>query len=414
MTVDFVIWTSLFLFFAFIGFATKDFLKNGISTFNLTIMSIAFFAWLGVFKYGYLEKDFRGEFEPGIVLRTFFIVFISHLIIIVVFFKARKIAKFDKNVIINRPNFKSGTPFVLYTIFCLFVGSFIDPSGGWQTLIKGILQGISLGALAWAIFLKKKKASAIITILLVLELILSDYTSRRFVIALFVPIIYMWSLGVKSKLSFSSRKFNFIVSIVFIVTFFFLVSMRANHDFGEGYIHGAHLQNSVTMTLRLRNVDTFWNTAFIVDKFGDQFDYYFGSTYLSTLVALVPRSIWPDKPVSLGAPLGYMVRTGSQDFSLEGWHEINQFSLSPGFAGEAFANFGLFGCIFIPIVIGKFLRIVYEKVKFIKSPRQAHYIALVPIFITIFRGDFYSAINFSVFLYIGMFIFNRYIVRIRV
>ena len=124
--------------------------------------------------------------------------------------------------------------------------------------------------------------------------------------------------------------------------------MRADHDFGEGYIEGARVQNTIMQITSLRNADTFWNSAFVLDNFPQRFSYYWGKTCSSVLVAQIPRALWPEKPVGFSAPLAYMVRTGSQDFTVDGWLAIKQFSLSSGMVGELYANFGLIGCIIGP------------------------------------------------------------------
>ena len=133
-----------------------------------------------------------------------------------------------------------------------------------------------------------------------------------------------------------------------------------------------------------------------------------GETYLSVLVAPIPRSVWPDKPVSLAAQLGFMMRFGGAKFNVPDWIDYtNQFSLSPGFIGESYANFGILGVFFLSIAVGCSMAKIDRSMRFERINDGAiPWLPLLPLFILIHRGDFYTASSFSIHAVIGLLIFR--------
>jgi oligosaccharide repeat unit polymerase len=188
-----------------------------------------------------------------------------------------------------------------------------------------------------------------------------------------------------------------------IFLFIFLNWMRGEHNFGEGYIEGDRLANTLQYIKTLKSLDTFYNTGFIVENFPGEFHYYYGETYASVLVGLVPRSMWPSKPVGLGAPLGLMQVAGIQDFDPVKWVKFNQYSLSPGFIGEAYANFGVLGVIMFSLAFGWTAKIIDRKVFHDRSQgfdlRQLIYLPIMIAFLLMGRGDFYSAVIYTLFMW---------------
>ncbi|MCX7559710.1 O-antigen ligase [Sulfitobacter sp. F26204] len=72
---------------------------------------------------------------------------------------------------------------------------------------------------------------------------------------------------------------------------------------------------------------------------------YWGATYLAAVTNLIPRSIWPDKPLGAGPRLINMVRPGSFIIGQEGNN-----SLTTGLVVEARMNFGVPG-VFLAIFL---------------------------------------------------------------
>jgi hypothetical protein len=75
-----------------------------------------------------------------------------------------------------------------------------------------------------------------------------------------------------------------------------------------------------------------------------------GLTYFTQVVNPIPRAIWPGKPVAdagliLARAYGAIDRYGEPTMTI-----------SPGFLGEAYLNFGFLGLIVIPAVAGVLVR----------------------------------------------------------
>ena len=106
--------------------------------------------------------------------------------------------------------------------------------------------------------------------------------------------------------------------------------------------------------------------------------------------------------MGLSAPLGIMQKFGFQeDFDSDNWKLLNRFSLSPGMLGEAYANFGIYGILFIPLLLGflsRKLDLIIQSGSFGQSLNCSLFLAA---FFLIHRGDAYVATSPSIFLFIG-------------
>ncbi|APG60426.1 hypothetical protein LPB144_08420 [Christiangramia salexigens] len=258
-------------------------------------------------------------------------------------------------------------------------------------------------------YLETRKKKYLIFFLIFMMFSLTE-TSRRIYITLFFILlpIFIGYFNYRNKI-LPRRTKNFLV-IIGLSFFIFLNYLRANHDFGEGYKEDNLIGNTWHYIISLKSLDTFYNTTFIIENFPNRFNYYLGETYSSVLFMFVPRAIWLDKPVGFAAPLGVLQRNGEQDFTLAEWQEINMYSLSPGFIGEAYANLGIIGIITLSFVFGvqcKKFDLSFRPEMMYHNYKYVSYFAWCAAFFLLLRGDFFSAVYFSVFY----FIFIRLIVK---
>lgn len=83
-------------------------------------------------------------------------------------------------------------------------------------------------------------------------------------------------------------------------------------------------------------------------------DYQYGLTLVSWLVAPIPRTMWPQKPViAMGGTIGQYVY-GTKDISGKGG------GIPPGFAVELFCNFGYLSVAGGMFLLGCFLKFLYQ------------------------------------------------------
>ncbi len=90
--------------------------------------------------------------------------------------------------------------------------------------------------------------------------------------------------------------------------------------------------------------------AFIMANYGDR-PYRYGSSYLVWLTMPIPKSLWPDRP-----------DISEMDDFVKGQiygRDVIQGGYPPGMIGEAYINFGYFGVLFIPFLLGALQRFVY-------------------------------------------------------
>lgn len=93
-------------------------------------------------------------------------------------------------------------------------------------------------------------------------------------------------------------------------------------------------------------------TGLVIDAVPDRLPYTYGATLGAWVVAPVPRAWWPEKP-ALG--LGKLV--GDEVFSLD------RAGVPPGFVGEMYMNFSIFGVTLGMFAAGAFMRFFYQGFK---------------------------------------------------
>jgi len=96
--------------------------------------------------------------------------------------------------------------------------------------------------------------------------------------------------------------------------------------------------------------EMFRELLFILRATNDGMPIQWGMTYYTQLVNPIPRALWPDKPVADAGLLmaqAYGAVDGNGDATM---------TVSPGFVGEAYLNFGLLGLMLVPAVAGVCVR----------------------------------------------------------
>mgnify|MGYP001468025220 CR=1 FL=1 len=93
----------------------------------------------------------------------------------------------------------------------------------------------------------------------------------------------------------------------------------------------------------------------------NDYDYLYGRTYMDGLLVIIPRQIWPSKPLGAGPYLINLIRPGSYVENADGNN-----SLTTGLLTESMMNFGLpgtFGGVFAwAFLSSRFIRAFYRSV----------------------------------------------------
>ncbi|MFM7012902.1 MAG: hypothetical protein ACKO0Z_26835 [Betaproteobacteria bacterium] len=289
----------------------------------------------------------------------------------------------------------------------LVVSAFSSGGSYLSVVLSGLGKGIPCTLVVVGLLIRDR--TAVLVGLFSLIAGFSD-SSRRAYIAIAIPIIITWLVSYSSsnfgREKKSRKKIKYITLASLAALFFFLNFLRSDHNFGEEYNPDDRMANTWSYITTLRSIDTFDNTAFIISNFPKNWNYYYGETFASILTSPIPRSWWSEKPAGFSAHLGLMRRLGYRGFDEDLWLSINQFSLSPGFVGEAYANFGFLGIIFGSIFWGS-LAGVYDSRWPVKDVTvlSLPMLLMISAFMLVPRGDFFSALNYQIFLFVFSKIF---------
>lgn len=264
------------------------------------------------------------------------------------------------------------------------------------------------------LFVRYKKWSYFILFVALLALSFTE-GSRRVYIAMFVICLTVSFAYIVQKYGHIPGRFRAMLFVSFLGIFFYMNLLRSDMEI-EGYEEGNPIGNAINYMMQLRALDTYDNTAYILTNIPSRFRYYYGETYAAIFVQPIPRGIWASKPVGLGGPLGLLRYAGIRDFTKEKWLEhANGTSYSPGFIGEAYANFGKAGIIVLSILFGLGTKLFDRNVKAeaaLRSPVQMANSAWYASFFLLLRGDMMMAIYFSllfyIFLRLWLFVVARY------
>lgn len=358
-------------------------------------------------KYYYLDSKRIAWVGDGIYQEVALLIWLSCLVIFFTYFlfirlvaSERKRYVYTKKARLNINLLKV----ILLPLSAVF--SMLNDGSGHLSIVGGIIKGLIVALFIYGLIEKDRVA---IFVSIVSLLIGVDDSSRRAYIAIFLPAIFIFIYIIRAKHGEITVGRKILAGLFLLFFFVFLNAIRSTNDFGEGFDPEHRVNNTIHYITHLTSIDTFYNTAFLVERFPDPWDYYYGETYLSILVAPIPRSLWPDKPVSLGAPLGLMNRYGYRGkFDNSLWEDANQFSLSPGFVGEAYANFGYIGVLVISSLLG-FAMALFDK-KIIAggiTPRTIPWLMFLSTFLVLHRGDFYVSVNYPIFMFLGGSLFFR-------
>jgi hypothetical protein len=115
----------------------------------------------------------------------------------------------------------------------------------------------------------------------------------------------------------------------------------------------------LTPTMAFAGAQIFLGRAYLADSFGAVllytprvYPFRLGSNWLELFYFWIPRSIWPEKPLSLSLEFG--------NTYLSSHFERRESYFSPTLLGDAYMNFGGFGIVIVYFVLGYLLRRWYR------------------------------------------------------
>jgi hypothetical protein len=95
-------------------------------------------------------------------------------------------------------------------------------------------------------------------------------------------------------------------------------------------------------------VDYNWISAHVYTFVPDRIPYQYGATYEDIPLVLVPRLLWPDKPLSAT----FLRSRWTVKLGLQNWESAETTSIAITAPAEAYWNFGWLGVVFVPLALG--------------------------------------------------------------
>lgn len=129
-----------------------------------------------------------------------------------------------------------------------------------------------------------------------------------------------------------------------------MLGMRRGASTWQDIRSDVGVEGVLEFTVGSRHFLDLTKTAHILDAVPERFGYRHGETFFTWLVAPIPRSIWPEKPpIGVGKELGPVI-FGTPELT----------GVPPGIVAELFLNWGLPAVFVGLILLGTFLRALYE------------------------------------------------------
>lgn len=124
-------------------------------------------------------------------------------------------------------------------------------------------------------------------------------------------------------------------------------------------------------------------TAHIIEAVPKKLEYQYGESFFTWIFAPIPRALWKEKPVVRVGPV-----LGERIFQ----REVIRTGVPPGFIGELYWNFGIIGVPFGMYFLGFWLKFLYRSFsQHITQNRNAlliYIFIMIPISLTLLSDDF--------------------------
>jgi len=220
---------------------------------------------------------------------------------------------------------------------------------------------------------KKKPKILLAFSLLLLALFLPFYASSRFNVVFFIAMS-------AATLYFCNRNINWtriiIISICCLLLFQTMSILRSlpykSASFTELLLQDNQSISTLDSVVLNRNMIELGKTAHIINSVPKTLDYKYGQTIAVWAVAVIPRSIWPNKPLISSGPI-----IGKEIYGLK------VTGVPPSLIAELYWNFGILGILIGCFFVGRIFAWIDTKFKPIltfESKRSDPFKAVIFIF----------------------------------
>lgn len=131
------------------------------------------------------------------------------------------------------------------------------------------------------------------------------------------------------------------------------------------------------------------NTLWLVENTSYK-DYIMGRSFAAVVVGIVPRTVWPDKPVGGGPELRNLIHPGSYD--LNAGFQLS--SYSTGIIAESYMNFGFLGFLIVAPGLGFILAFLAKQIVKVDSlTLLTIYVIVLYRFVYIITGEVFNTFS---------------------
>jgi oligosaccharide repeat unit polymerase len=172
---------------------------------------------------------------------------------------------------------------------------------------------------------------------------------------------------------------------VFGVALGIIVLLAALRSAGQGNRADEYLAAGKFLEAAVGNRNWFdvSKTAHIIDAVPKKLEYQYGASFFTWIFAPIPRTLWKEKPIVRPGPM-----LGERIFQ----REVIRTGVPPGFIGELYWNFGVIGVPFGMYLLGFGLKFLYRSFyRHITQNRNAlliYIFIMTPFSLTLLSDDF--------------------------
>ena len=235
-------------------------------------------------------------------------------------------------------------------------------------VLSWILPFINYGVLAIAYSYRgtNKSINFKIIALAIISGIMSGLGGRKALIILLIEVLLIYHYCVKEISIKKFLKFKYILGIIVIYLFFIVMPKfrveGAFEIFAQNPIEFIKQSNNgILSTIRSESYVTYYIT--IIEYFKTH-SFWFGKTFLGLKTAIIPSSIFPDKPPVDDGTYLYSISQGRTDIIPPmPFNKLDGSSLPLETFGSMYGNFGIVGLFLGMIILGVIYKYTYKRMK---------------------------------------------------
>lgn len=261
--------------------------------------------------------------------------------------------------------------------------------------ISGLISLLPIGYLTSCLYLiNGKKFNALVTFIIISILMVMIGERGAVLFSGIYPLMIIYIL----KYRYIPKKLLFTGGVTFIIFFIAVGVIRSNQ---QSKFEGANIfQSAIDVVSKTEHQINAAATLKLADKDG----YMFGGNFLNVLFAVIPRKIWPEKPVTAESAIVGM--------KLKNTSDPNGAGLPPGQTAYFYLNFGYAGVVSLFFLTGVFTGFVEKYfTSNITHFSMLFYSQTAPMYINLFSTEVQVKFIVVTFFVVILYFTNSIVMR---